>query len=679
MTLKNNKQRAFSSACRIEADGANKGRMCFDGAVLFENLEAAVGAGGRRGNVAIVAYAGGPLRVAGYDHPVVIDIAGVSGLGRSIPLLRDHDNKRIVGHVRAENAGGKIVASGQLAGNSADRAEVLELASDGFPWAASVGMRPTEVQFVKSGKDIAVNGQVVKGPLWVATKARLAELTICAVGADADAEVAIAAEDEGTALAAGERRDGQGRGEPAASAGGSHRRPSSFSAEIAEAERVEAIEAAAVRVAKGQSAAKLREIEALLASAVESGLTAAQFELQLMREIERPHNRIATGQQIPARQLEQMVEASMWRSMGTDGATLEAWFPVRVLEAVDDHAEFRHGLSLLDAMQFAAEQHGERRISRRDVRAMLRASMGDINASSGLSTFSLPGILSNVANKALKAAFETVENVWSQISAIGSVSDFKTRTSYALSGDFTYIQLNPGGEIKHGTVGEQSYTNQADTYARMAGLDRRDIINDDLGALNQIMRRLGRGAALKINDVFWTEFMADAGTFYTTGRGNYDEGADTALSIDALGLAELLFLNQTDFDGKPLALSPAILLTANANKTLATNLMASMSLAFGTADSKPVNNPHAGKWKALASSYLSNAAFTGYSAVAWYLLCDPNDLAVIETVFLNGKQQPTIETSEADFNMLGIQMRGYHDFGVNKQEYRAAVKMKGAA
>ena len=28
---------------------------------------------------------------------------------------------------------------------------------------------------------------------------------------------------------------------------------------------------------------------------------------------------------------------------------------------------------------------------------------------------------------------------------------------------------------------------------------------------------------------------------------------------------------------------------------------------------------------------------------------------------------------------LGIQMRGYHDFGVSKQEYRAGVKMKGEA
>jgi hypothetical protein len=52
---------------------------------------------------------------------------------------------------------------------------------------------------------------------------------------------------------------------------------------------------------------------------------------------------------------------------------------------------------------------------------------------------------------------------------------------------------------------------------------------------------------------------------------------------------------------------------------------------------------------------------------------------MIEVVFLNGQQTPTIEDADADFNTLGVQMRGYFDFGVNKQEYRAAIKSKGAA
>ena len=44
---------------------------------------------------------------------------------------------------------------------------------------------------------------------------------------------------------------------------------------------------------------------------------------------------------------------------------------------------------------------------------------------------------------------------------------------------------------------------------------------------------------------------------------------------------------------------------------------------------------------------------------------------MIETAFLNGQEAPVIETADADFNVLGIQMRGYHDFGVALQDRSA--------
>jgi hypothetical protein len=89
-------------------------------------------------------------------------------------------------------------------------------------------------------------------------------------------------------------------------------------------------------------------------------------------------------------------------------------------------------------------------------------------------------------------------------------------------------------------------------------------------------------------------------------------------------------------------------------------------------------NVFAGRYRPEVSAYVGNTAFGG-SQNAWYLLSDPNDLATIEVVFLNGQQTPVIEEAEADFDTLGIAMRGYFDFGVAKQEWRAGVKSKGIA
>ncbi len=263
------------------------------------------------------------------------------------------------------------------------------------------------------------------------------------------------------------------------------------------------------------------------------------------------------------------------------------------------------------------------------------------------------------------------------ICAVRNVSDFKTVTSYRLIGKDQYEQVPPGGELKHGTLGNETYTNKADTYGLMLSIDRRDIINDDLGAITTVPRKLGRGSGLKINDVFWATFLDNA-TFFSTDNKNYLSGADTALSIDGLTKAEVAFMDFTDSDGKPIGIMPAIVLVPTALSAMATQLYKSIELRDTTASTKyPIANPHQGKFRVEVSRYLANSHYTGYSSKAWYLLAEPGDLPVIEVAFLNGQESPTIETAEADFNTLGIKARGFHDFGCALQETRAGVKAKG--
>jgi hypothetical protein len=51
---------------------------------------------------------------------------------------------------------------------------------------------------------------------------------------------------------------------------------------------------------------------------------------------------------------------------------------------------------------------------------------------------------------------------------------------------------------------------------------------------------------------------------------------------------------------------------------------------------------------------------------------------VIEVAFLGGQEKPTIESAQVDFSVLGIQLRGFHDFGIRKQDPRGAIKIMGA-
>jgi len=63
----------------------------------------------------------------------------------------------------------------------------------------------------------------------------------------------------------------------------------------------------------------------------------------------------------------------------------------------------------------------------------------------------------------VRVGFFSVERVWRSICAVRNVSDFKTVTSYRLVGKDQYEIVAPGGELKQGTLGEETYTNKADT------------------------------------------------------------------------------------------------------------------------------------------------------------------------------------------------------------------------
>jgi hypothetical protein len=242
-----------------------------------------------------------------------------------------------------------------------------------------------------------------------------------------------------------------------------------------------------------------------------------------------------------------------------------------------------------------------------------------------------------------------------------------------------YEKVGPSGELKHATVGEMSYTNRAETYGRMFAITRQDIINDDLGALTagppeaRPRRRAGaeQGVLDRVPQQLGLLHLRPRELRLRRRHGPLDRRPHHG--DDA-------FQNQTDPDGYPVAITPRILLVPNALSVTAANLMNSTQIAGDTTANTVTfaNNPFAGRFRVVGSSYLSNSALTGYSTTAYYLLADPNDLPVIEVAFLNGRERPTVDSADADFNTLGVQFRGFHDFGVSLQEYRAGLKAAGA-
>ncbi len=629
----------------------------------------------------MVAYTGAAMRVGGWRYPVIIDLAGLSIPAQSRPIRFSHDPTAGVGHtdsIRIE--GGQLLATGVISRDTPAAREVVASSKNGFPWQASVGASVDEFEFVKDKQTTMVNGREYSGPINVVRKATLSEISFVDLGADSQTSATVAAGRQ----EAGDRRLEEDKEEQLmAKDKAAQKNPETDCSDVAP-ERLQppVSSLSPVQSIRTQAAAEVERIAAIRklcsgefpqieARAIRDGWDEARTELEILRE-SRPK---APAAHTPDKSVNaQVLEAACLLTGRVDN--VEAMFDERTLDVATER--FRGGLGLQELLLEAAWANGYTGRNFRDSRAVLRAAFPSV-VEAGYSTIDIGGILSNVANKFLLDGFFSVERTWRNITAVRNVSDFKTVTSYRLVGKDQYEQVAPGGELKSGTLGEEKYTNQADTYGLMLSIDRRDIINDDLDAITTVPRKLGRGSGLKIKDIFWSTFMNNS-SFFTAGNNNYLTGATTALSIDGLTSAEVAFLDQVDGDGKPIGIMPAILLVPTALSAVGSQLFKSMELRDTTSNTKyPVSNPHQGKFRVEVSRYLSNSQYTGNSSKAWYLLAEASDLPVIEVAFLNGQESPTIETAQADFNKLGIQMRGYHDFGVALQDPRGGVKAKGEA
>ena len=612
----------------------------------------------------MVAYTGGSMRLAEWKHPVVVDLAGMAIPSQNRPIRVGHNTDRLVGHTHAiAQESGRLVASGVLSIPGPDTERVIAGSRNGFPWQASIGARVDQFEFVKEGQVAAANGREFTGPVVIVRKSTLGEISFVDLGADGNTSASVAASAQETSTMT------------------TATSPTENLAAMAAADAVTAVRTATANETKRIAAIRKifgGEFAEVEARAIGEGWDEVRAELEHIR-IKRPAAPAISAGGHGGMPEAEVIEAALCKTLRTPNR--EKLFREETLDAADKR--FR-GLGLQELVVMAAQANGysgRLAIHRETLPAIFRAAFGQVQAA--FSTLSLPGIFSNVANKELLAGFQEEDQTWREVSTVKTVSDFKQITSYRLLDDMEYEELPPGGEMKHGKLSEESYTRQVRTYAKMFSLTREDLINDDLSAFEDIRTRLGGGAARKFNNVFWARFLDNA-LFFTTGRGNYIAGADSVLDLNGTGLQKgiLSFRKLESSDGKRIGGTPTILLVPPELQFIAQRLFQSTTVnTAGSAANAlvPNDNIHAGKYRPVVCDWLSDTSFTGQSAKAWYLFRAPTILASVVVSFLDGVQTPTVDMAEADFNQLGVQFRGYHDFGVDHAEWLAGIKVKGEA
>lgn len=455
---------------------------------------------------------------------------------------------------------------------------------------------------------------------------------------------------------------------------------------------------------------KSTTVRGLASFAVREGWTRDKFELEARRAEKKDMGKFAihvsnndfNPQALTCSLVRQSNIPSRVKNSRGQEYGYESMFDEKTLEASDKPGI--RDTSLLQVMEQAYIQaNGSRYPGRLNTDGFIsscREALWKLRAATGNTTWTGLGIFDDVANKILLAAYEGQNTTWEQWVYTTSVSDFKNMNMYRMTMKGGYLKVGADGELKHGGFDDDKYTVSANTYGKIVGLSRRDIINDDLGALNRIMSALGMEGAKFLEELFYTHLMNQLTTLFPTGGGNrnYLSGATTLLGVDGLTQAETLFMNQIDADLAPLLLSPQILLVGTANSVISNELFVKTTLSgtqSANAKVRPDDNPHVGKFTPVVSPYLNNtnikartdavvsvgASIPGQTATLWFLLAAPAAAmgSVVIGAFLNGNRRPVVEQNDAPFDVLGLQWRAYHDAGVANGDPILGVMSKGAA
>ncbi|WP_147035313.1 prohead protease/major capsid protein fusion protein, partial [Sphingomonas aquatilis] len=285
-----------------------------------------------------------------------------------------------------------------------------------------------------------------------------------------------------------------------------------------------------------------------------------------------------------------------------------------------------------------------------------------------------PMLMETAGNRVLLARYNAAEPTYRDIAARRDLTDFKP-TNLLRVGDFpTLLPYAEDGEIKAGTIGEGKEQVILGSYGRILRLSRQAIVNDDLGAFDQVFGSIGRMIARFENNTFYAmkaqngglgPKLSDGKPVFDVAHGNLGTGAAAVdMTIESLGAGRASIRSQKDADGQLLNIAPTRVLVGPQMETKAEQLIS------------PLQPQQAGNVNPFAGRLTPTVDGT-IQGKAWELYADPNDVPTFVYGYLADAPGPRV-LSEESFNVDGMAWRVTEDFYAGAVDYRGAYRNNGA-
>ncbi len=293
-----------------------------------------------------------------------------------------------------------------------------------------------------------------------------------------------------------------------------------------------------------------------------------------------------------------------------------------------------------------------------DVRGMSAGQVVTRSLGGLHSTSDFANALASAAFAVLRKSYESAPSGLKPLARRMELSDFRARSIVGLSGFSALEKVNEAGEFKRGTIHDGGETIRLETFGRIFGVTRQVIVNDDLGWLVDVPKKLAVAAAnfeaqqlaglLASNPK-----MSDGKALFHSDHGNL-ASSGAAPSETSLSAARLAMRTQKDEAQQLLGLAPRFLVVGPELETSAEKLMAQITPAE-TENAQPIK--------------LSLVVEPRISGKEWYVAADPAIVDGLAYAHLQSEPGPQIE-HRLGFDVDGIEFKVRLDFGCAFLDFR---------
>ena len=288
--------------------------------------------------------------------------------------------------------------------------------------------------------------------------------------------------------------------------------------------------------------------------------------------------------------------------------------------------------------------------------------------SRAMSTSDFSHLLADSSGRVLAQAFENAPPALKAVARKATLPDFRSRTVVRLNAAPELKQVNENGEYHYSYVSDAAAAYNLVTYGRIIALSRQAIINDDLGAFADLLRKFGEAGARREGDVLAQVLLSnpsiDGAALFNADSGTLLTGAGSALGAAGLASAVKALRMQKEIEGGFIAQSPAFIIVPASLEYVARQLVSDIAPAK-TSDANPLGK---------GLEVVVEPRLDANSATAWYLATNGGSL---EYGYLDGQEGIYTETRNG-FEVDGMEIKARLDFGAGFVAPTGWVKNAGA-